>query len=298
MKIKFALHCLMALTFCLFCSAASLAEEAAKEFRIGVIGTDPGQILHDFDPFVEYLSNSLKRRSDIRNATLFVAKNLDQMSARLRDGKLDFILTTAFPLIELERFKLAPAVLAWQGGAREYSTVFFVKKYSDIRDLRGLKGKTMVFGSNSSTYSYAVAKAELKKNDLSVSAANGKKASNGDVKYELAGEAINQAFWVLQDRADAGVFSSTDWEELSQKQRSKLRILYRTKPILHLLGSFHPSVPAGVRQVVETELIGMDKNRKGRNALNSALHMTKFELLTRKDRSSFLHLKRLLSSAD
>ena len=286
----------MALAACVHGSGAS-AEDAVMEFRVGLIGADPGQILQDFDPFVEYLRSSL-RRSGIRDVTVFVAKDLDQMHTRIQEGKLDFILTSPFPVFEMERDELVPSVLAWQGAAREHSAVFFVRKRSSLQDLSDLQGKTVAFGTPSSTAAYAMAKAELKKNNLSLSESTDFFAPADAIRYEFAGEAINQAFRVILDRADAGVFSSSDWLELPRKERSTLRIIHRTTPVTHLLGSFHPSFPPALREVVEKTLLDMSGNGKGRTALATALNMTKFERLTEEDRRSFRRLKQLLSAAE
>jgi len=286
----------MALVACAYGSGAS-AEDAVKEFRVGLIGVDPGQILQDFDPFVEYLRSSL-RRSGIRDVTVFVAKDLDQMHTRIQEEKLDFILTSPFPIVKMESAKLVPSVLAWQGAAREYSAVFFVRKRSVLQDLSDLQGKTVVFGTPSSTAAYAMAKAELKKNKLSTSESTDEHAPEDAIRYEFAGEAINQAFRVIRNRADAGVFSSSDWEELPRKEQSKLRIIHRTAPVLHLLGSFRPSFPPAIREVVENTLVDMSGNGKGRNALATAMNITKFERLTEEDRTSLLRLKKLLSGAE
>jgi ABC-type phosphate/phosphonate transport system substrate-binding protein len=294
--IRIILGSLMALVVCVYGPGAS-AEDAVKEFRVGLIGVDPGQILQDFDPFVEYLRSSLKR-SGIRDVTVFVAKDLDQMRTRIQEGKLDFILTSPFPIVEMERDKLVPSVLAWQGAAREYSAVFFVRKRSFLQDLSDLRGKTVVFGTPSSTAAYAMAKAELKKNKLSMSGLTDEHAPEDAIRYEFAGEAINQSFRVILNRADAGVFCSSDWSELPRKERSKLRIIHRTTPLIHLLGSFHPSFPRELREVVENTLIDMSGNGKGRTALATALNMTKFERLTEEDRRSVLRLKQLLSAAE
>jgi ABC-type phosphate/phosphonate transport system substrate-binding protein len=286
----------MTLVACV-CGSAASAGDVVKEFRVGLIGVDPGQILQDFDPFVEYLRNSL-RHSGIRDVTIFVAKDLGQMHTRIQEGKLDFILTSAFPIVVMERDKLVPTVLVWQGVAREYSAVFFVRKRSSLQDLSDLQGKTIVFGTPYSTAAYAVAKAELKKNKLSMSESTDEHAPEDAIRYEFAGEAINQAFRVILNRADAGVFGSSDWLELPRKERSKLRIIYRTTMVTHLLGSFHPSFSPALREVVEKALIDMSGNGKGRTALTTALNITKFERLTEEDRRSFRHLKQLLSAAE
>ena len=280
-----------------FAGPAAAAEDAVKEFRIGLIGADPGQILRDFDPFVNYLRSNL-RRSGVRAVTVFVAKDLVQMHTRIKEGKLDFILTSAFPMVEMERDELVPSVLAVQGAAREYSALFFVRRQSALQDLGDLRGKTVVFKTPSSTAGYAMAKAELKKNKLSVSEPTDEHAPEDAVRYDFAGEAINQAFRVIRNRADAGVFSSSDWEELPRKERSRLRVIHRTAPVIRLLGSFHPSFPRALREAVEKTLLDMSGNGKGQAALTTALPMTKFERLTQEDRNSFHRFKQLLSDAE
>jgi phosphonate transport system substrate-binding protein len=287
---------LIALVAC-FCGPAASAEDAVKQFRIGLIGADPGQLLQDFDPFVEYLGSRL-RRSGIRDVTVFVAKDLGQLRARIKKGKLDFILTSAFPIVEMEPNELVPTVVALQGAAREYAAVFFVRKQSSLQDLSDLRGKTVVFGTPSSTAGCAMAKAELKKNKLSLRESTDEDAPEDAIRYTFAGEAINQAFRVIRYQADAGVFSSSDWEELPPKEQSQLRVIHRTAPITRLLGSFHPSFPRVLREVVEKTLVDMSGNRKGRTALTTALKMTKFERLTEEDRSSLQGLKQHLSDVD
>jgi phosphonate transport system substrate-binding protein len=287
---------LIALAGCFYGPAAS-AEDAVKQFRIGLIGADPGQLLQDFDPFVEYLGSCL-RRSGIREVTVFVAKDLGQLRARIKKGKLDFILTSAFPIVELEPNELVPAVVAFPGAAREYSAVFFVGKQSSLHGLRDLRGKTVVFGTPSSTAGYAMAKAELKKNKLSLSESKDNNAPEDAIRYTFAGEAINQAFRVIRHRADAGVFSSSDWEELPPKEQSQLRVIHRTTPITCLLGSFRPSFPRVLREVVEKTLVDMSGNGQGRTALTTAQNMTKFERLTEEDRSALQGLKQQLSDVN
>ncbi len=280
-----------------FSGPAVSAGDAARELRIGLIGADPGQALHDFDPFAHYLRSSL-RHSGIGEVTVFVARDLNQMRSRIQKGKLDFILTTAFPVMEMERQGLVPALVAMKGTARQESAVFFVRKRSALRSLDDLRGKTLAFGTPWSTSGFAMAKAEFKKKGLSLSESTDPDAPDEAVRYRFAGEPINQAVRVIRHRADAGVFSSSDWDGLPRKEQSRLRIIYRTAPITRLLGSFHPAVPQELREAVEQELIGMSGNRKGRAALASALKATAFERLTEEDRSSLRRLQQELSEAD
>jgi phosphonate transport system substrate-binding protein len=246
---------------------------------------------------VDYLGSCL-RRSGIRNVTVFVARDLGQMRTRIKKGKLDFILTSAFPVVEMGPDELVPAVVAVQGGGRESAAIFFVRKQSDVMNLRDLRGKTVVFGTPSSTAEYAMARAELIMNELCLSESRDKAAPAEAIRYQFAGEAINQAFQVIRSRADAGVFSSSDWKELPPNVQSQLRVIHRTAPITRLLGSFRTSVPPGLREIVEKTLVEMSGDREGRAALTAALHMTKFERLTEEDRSALESLKQQLSEPD
>jgi ABC-type phosphate/phosphonate transport system substrate-binding protein len=258
------------------------AERAVQAFRIGLIGADPRQLLQDFDPFVEYLRNNL-RHSGISDVTVFVARDLDQLSSRIQKGRLDFVLTSAYPAARMEGHELVPAVVVLQGSAREESAVFFVRKESSLQDLGDLREKTIVFSTPWSTAGYALAKAELYKNELYLSESTDRVAPDDAVRYTFAGEPINQAFRVIRYRADAGVFSSSKWDALPPAAQSRLRIIHRTRPVIRLLGSFHPSFPPAQKEAVEQTLVAMSETGDGRTALAKALNAARFERLTGED---------------
>ncbi len=277
------------------CPAAAVAGDAARELRIGVIGADPGPLLLNFDPFVEYLRSSL-RQAGVRDVTVFVAKDLNRLRTRIQNGTLDCVLISAFPLMQMEQHALVPAVSARRGAAREDSAVFFVRDRSGIRDLRDLRGKTLAFGKSWSTSEYAVAAAELYGNQLSLSELTDKVAPDHAVRYFFAGEPVNQAFRVIRFQADSGVMSAGDWDELPLTERSHLRIIHHTRPMLRLLGSFLPSVPPDLRETVVRTLVDMAGNRKGQAALARAFHVSAFERLTAADRSALERYKLELSN--
>ncbi len=286
---------LVGLMACLSCSLAT-AQDSVRVFRIGLIHGDPGQLVQDFDPFVNYLRTGL-RRSGFRDVTVFIAKDLDQMRGRIQKGRLDFILTSPFPVIALEREQPIPAVVAVRGTTRADSAVFFVRKQSPVTHLAELAGKTIVFGTPWST-AYSMARIELNNNTLLLAESSDKHAPPDAVRYSFAGEAINQTFRVIRRQSEAGVFSSSDWEELADQQRSRLRIILRTGPYTRLLGSFLPSFPPGLRDMVERTLIDMSGNKKGRTALSRALNISKFEPISDEDRKSVQRFKKQLSIAD
>ncbi len=283
----------IALAACFFPHAAS-AEDAGRVFRIGLIGWEPGQSLQNFDPLVKYLRNAL-RRSGVRNVTVFVAQDLNELRSHIKKERLDFILTSAFPLLnmEMECEGLIPSVVAVQGTAREESAVFFVRKESPVQHLGDLRGKTLAFGTPWSTAGYALAMTALTKDKLAIAKTMDNNAPADSVRYLFAGEPINQAFRVLRGQADAGVFGNSDWGLLPPNEQAELRIIHRTEPVTRLLGTFHPAFPPSLRSAVEQALFDMAGNRAGQAALEAA-NMTAFDRLTDEDRSTLQRLERRL----
>ncbi len=282
---------------CFFSPAAS-AENAARVFRIGLISANPAQRLQEFDPLVHYLKIEL-RHSGIRDVTVFVAQDLNELRSYIQKEQVDFFLTSAFPLVGMEMAcpGLITTVVAEQGAAREESAVFFVRNESPLRELRDLRGKTLAFGSPWSTAGYALAVTALTENNLAITESVDSNASADAIRYMFAGEPINQAFRVIRRQADAGVFGSSDWVSLPANERAALRIIHRTGPVTRLLGTFHPAFPPSLRSAVEQTLLGMAGNGPGRAAL-AAADMKAFDRLSGEDRSTLQRLEQQLWYGD
>ncbi len=114
------------------------------------------------------------------------------------------------------------------------------------------------------------------------------------INYIFARREINQAFQVLQKKADAGAFSSNDWEELPAKGREELRIIYETMPILRFIASFRSSLPDNLQNAIIDILTEMHKDPEGFKALQSAQRTSKIKRLTDDNYKSLDYVKNLL----
>ena len=276
---------LIALVAC-FSGPAASAEDAVTQFRIGLINADPGQLLQDFDPFVEYLGSRL-RSSGIGDVTVFVARDLDQLRSRIKKGRLDFILTSAFPVVEMERDEVVPAIVAVQGGAREYSALFFVTKRKPPAGSARSAGKDRCF------------------RDAFVH--SGIRHGQGRTDKERIMLERSDGYLCARRRGPVSACRRGDQPGIpghpgpGGRRRFQQQRLGRASPERYSpnYGSFtaprrSPACSArftrlfrrALREVVEKTLVEMSGDREGRAALTSALNMTKFERLTEEDRSA------------
>jgi len=274
--------------FALVAVPHALAQGARAPLRLGVIAeeqNEPDRMLRVFGEMLAGLRERLAP-SGVDVGDLVIARDLDDMSQRLARGTVDFIVETVFPTLVIQERsrRLDPALVVVRRGQREYRSVFFTKKDGPIRDLAGLRGRTLVLQVLRSTSAFALPKAELERAGLAVVPADDPRASRAYVRYVLALAEINQAIWVLHGKGDAGAFNEGDWAALPEKIRSQLRVFHETRPIVRGLLSFRAGLDPRVRRLAEDALQALDDDEAGRAVLAGASGITRFERLTARDR--------------
>jgi len=215
-----------------------------------------------------------------------IARDVEDLAQRIAAGEVDFVIETVFPtlLLRARAQPLEPALVVIRRGHREYRSVFFARKDGPIRSLADLKGRILVLQAERSTSAFALPKAELARNGITLVAADGAARPAGAVRYVLADAEVNQAIWVLHGRGDAGAFNEVDWESLPAGVRDQLRLFHETRPILRALLSFRAGLDVTVRREVEKLLVGLPQDPEGKAALDRATAITAFEPLTARDR--------------
>jgi phosphonate transport system substrate-binding protein len=258
--------------------------------RFGVMAeepNEPGRMLRAYADLIALLRHRLAPEG-VGVADLVVARDLEDLSRRLRRGEVDVVVETVFPSLVLSRRSgcLEPGLVVLRRGRRVYRSVFFARKEDPIASLGDLRGRTLVLQALRSTSAFALPRAALARAGLSVVPADDTTAGHGAVRYVLAGAEINEAIWVLHGRADAGAFSEADWAALPVRVRDRLRIFHQTDTILRGLLSFRKGVDARARARLEEVLLRLHEDPEGPAALRRATGITRLERLTRDDRVS------------
>ena len=289
---------LVAAALALLAPPHAFAQGARAPLRFGVIAeeaNEPDRMLRVFGEMLARLRERLAP-SGVDVGDLVIARDIDDLSQRLARGEVEFIIETVFPTLVLQERsrRLDPALVVVRRGQREYRSVFFTKKDGPIRDLAGLRGRTLVLQALRSTSAFALPKAEVERAGLVVVPADDPRAGQAYVRYVLALAEINQAIWVLHGKGDAGAFNEGDWAALPEKIRSQLRVFHETRPIVRGLLSFRAGLDPRVRRLADEALQGLDDDEPGRAALALASGITRFEPLTARDRQELRGLAAVL----
>lgn len=269
-------------------------------FKLGVVSERPGEpdfALAQFSGLRSYLDSRLQPVG-IRLAPLVIARDMPEMANRLEARDVDAVIEGVFPTLEIEKRvggRLQPALLVWRKGQRQYHTVFFSRKDGPVATLADLRGRVLVFEALRSTSAYAMPQAYLRQQGFSLVPADRIPASADAVRYVFAGAEINQAYWVLHGKGDAGAFNDGDWERLPPPLREQLRLIARTPPLLRWLFSFRQGVNPQTQAAVEAALLGMHEDPAGREALRAASNISRFERLTEQDRDGLAEWRKTLT---
>ena len=266
----------------------SFAQGARAPLRLGVVAEEPNEPDRMLEVYGEMIARLRERLapSGVDVGDMVIARDLDDLSQRLARGEVELVIETVFPTLVLQERsrRLEPALVVVRRGQREYRSVFFTRKEGPIRDLAGLRGRTLVLQVLRSTSAFALPKAELERAGLAIVPADDPRAGQTHVRYVLALAEINQAVWVLHGKGDAGAFNEGDWSALPERIRSQLRVFHETRPIVRGLLSFRAGLAPRVRRLAEEALLGLDEDEPGRAALALAAGLTRFEPLTAADR--------------
>lgn len=300
------MDCPIRLRLCLVAWLLALAAPApaaeSTPFHLGVINErpqDPNHALNEFGKLHSYLAERLGRQG-IRVGKLVIARDLNEMATLISEDQVQAVIEGLMSTLVLQRRteRLQPALVAWRKGQREYHSVFFVRRDSGIDKLADLAGRTLVFEAPRSTSAYLLPKAELVGAGLVLAYSDQSGSAPGVVYYRFAGSEENQAYWVERGIADAGAFNNGDWQRLAEPVRNRLRIIHRTRPMLRWLLSFETDLDPAVRSAVSVALVDAEQHDAGREALQQASRISRFEPLSAADRSDLAYWSAVLSVLD
>lgn len=270
-----------------------------RRLRFGVIAeqaNEPDRMLRVYADLLAELSRRLGPRG-IEVAPLIITRDLAELARLLAQGEVDMVSETVFVTLDLQQERLVsinPRLAIVRRDQREYHSVFFTSRTSAVRKLGDLRGRTLVLQAARSTSAYAVPRAEMARQGITLFPAGQPKAPRNAAFYVFAGAELNQAIWVLKGRGDAGAFNEGDWKRLPEKVRKGLVIFHETAPLLRGLVSFREGVDPAIQRASEEALLDLHKEESGQRALRQADGLTRFERLTARDMSGLAGWRKAL----
>lgn len=236
----------MALISLLFPSFAN-ADNNKGELVFGVYPyLSPNQVVEQFTPLAEHLSQALGQAVVLRSAP-----NFAQFIERTHAGEYDIIFTAPH-MGRLAEKRDGYRPLAQSG--IPILVVALVKKDSPFRTLDDLRGRRLAVGAKMSM-TYQVMNQALGKSGLEL----GKNVSFIDTaSFSNVLEAI------LRNEADAGATATALWDKTPAEQRARFRELYRAPPVPGFFLLAHPRGGETMVNKLKKALMGFAKTPIGK----------------------------------
>lgn len=228
-----------------------------------------------------YLAKQLQPEG-IDQAKVIVVKSIPEMANHLREGKVDLIIDSAFPILAASRLSGSKfLVRRWKRGLGDYHGVVFVQKDSGISRLEDLKGKIIAFEEPFSTITYFIPKLVMAQMGLKLVQKGSSSDSVGpnEVGYVFVGDDPNILLAVLKSKVSAGVLNNQNYPKEARGYLDSLKVIYETFSLPRQIVSYRQDLDPKLVARIKEILIKMDQSEEGRKALQDFENTTKFDEL-------------------
>ncbi len=212
-----------------------------------------------YAPLAEYLSERLRRR-----VVLVTSKDLESFWRGVEMERYDIVQYNQFHYIRSAK-KYQVIAHNREFGKSTISGVLYVRKDSNITSLTQLRGRTVLFGGSEDAMigyiapMYMLLQAGLKKEEFT---------------SLFAVNPMNSVIGVYRKQADAAGSGDGVVEQPALRdaiRTDELAVLAMSEKLLHLPWAVRRTMPAKLRETVQSLLTGLERDEAGRKALQAAV---------------------------
>ncbi len=251
--------------------AAALATSAAAEdkpvLRVSAIPDEaPTELQRKFQPLGEYLSKALGMEVKFVPVTDYAAT-----VEGLAGGHLDLVWYGGFTFVQARRRTGNAIPLVQREEDAHFHSKFIARAGSGIRSLKDLKGKTLGFGSESSTSGHLMPRYYLMKAGID---------PNRDLaRYAFSGAHDITAKWVESGKVDAGALNESVWTKLVEEKKvdtSKVEVFYTTPDFYDYNWTVRGDLDPRIVQKLRAAFLSLDPSKPEQKAILDLQRTKKF----------------------
>ncbi len=244
-----------------------------------------GEDTKEFQPFIDYLVKQLDSQGFSYTRGEFVgAKSVSEMAQLVREGKIDIIIDSAFPVYVVNKLAGAQVILdRWKSGVGTYHSAFFVKTGSSIQSLNDLKGKIMAVDGPTATTGYFLPKAYLINLGYTLTQKNQPTDSvaPNEIGYMFVHDKVFED--VANDMLPVGAENEDEVRGYFGDKINQYRFVGKTPEILRYLVATRADLDTRLSAVIKNILLGMDQSPEGQKVLISFAGTAKFTSVASND---------------
>lgn len=229
---------------------AGVAAQAQQVLRVTAIPDEsPTELARKFAPLGQYLESQLGMKVEWTPVTDYAAA-----VETVVNRKIDLAWFGGFTFVQANvrsGGKIVPLVQREED--EKFRSVFITDAKSSIHKLEDLKGKTLSFGSQSSTSGHLMPRSFL------LAAKINPDADLKRVAFSGAHDATIAA--VASGKVDAGALNISVWEKFVAEKKvdpTQVRVFYTTPPYYDYNWSVHADMPKALQDKIKAAFLALD----------------------------------------
>jgi len=234
------------------------AAEDKPVLRVSAIPDEaPTELQRKFKPLGDYLAKELGMEVKFMPVTDYAAT-----VEGLAGGHLDLVWYGGFTFVQARRRTGNAIPLVQREEDAHFHSKFITRAGSGIRSLQDLKGKTLAFGSESSTSGHLMPRFFLLKQGID---------PNRDLaRYAFSGAHDATAKWVESGKVDAGALNESVWKKLVDEKKvdtSKVEVFYTTPDFFDYNWTVRGDLDPKLVQKLRAAFLALDPSRPEQKAI-------------------------------
>jgi phosphonate transport system substrate-binding protein len=246
---------------------AAAGAQAQQVLRVSAIPDEaPTELQRKFKPLGEYLEKKLAMKVEFTPVTDYAAS-----VEGLVNGKLDMVWFGGFTFVQANHMSKGKVVPLVQRVEDEKFRSVFVTTNKSINSLAELKGKTLSFGSESSTSGHLMPRSFL------LAAKIDPDTDLKRISFSGAHDATVAA--VAGGKVDAGALNISVWEKLNEQKKvdpSVVRVFYTTPAYYDYNWTVRSDMPEALKKKITDAFLALDSAKPEDKAILDLQRASKF----------------------
>lgn len=246
---------------------AAAGAQAQQVLRVSAIPDEaPTELQRKFKPLGEYLEKKLAMKVEFTPVTDYAAS-----VEGLVNGKLDMVWFGGFTFVQANHMSKGKVVPLVQRVEDEKFRSVFVTTNKSINSLADLKGKTLSFGSESSTSGHLMPRSFL------LAAKIDPDADLKRISFSGAHDATVAA--VAGGKVDAGALNISVWEKLNEQKKvdpAVVRVFYTTPAYYDYNWTVRSDMPEALKKKITDAFLALDSAKPEDKAILDLQRASKF----------------------
>ncbi len=255
------------LTASLLSFAPHAGAAAPRVLNVSAIPDEaPTELQRKFQPLGAYLSKQLGMEVKFIPVTDYAAT-----VEGLAGGHLDLVWYGGFTFVQARRRTGNAIPLVQREEDAQFHSKFITRAASGIRSLQDLKGKTLGFGSESSTSGHLMPRYFLMQAGI--------QPDRDLARYAFSGAHDVTAKWVESGKVDAGALNESVWNKLVEEKKvdpSKVVVFYTTPPFHDYNWTVRGDLDPAIVQKLKAAFLALDAARPEDKAILDLQRTKKF----------------------